>query len=410
MLIRSQDDGQHSLACERCSVWQHSKCLGIEQAEAEKDDFHFVCRDCKRREEDAAKAKAAAIKIRLKPSASPSQAPAAGSPLKKDSPAENKKRKNSDDTDEARKRAKSTHARLVEVAIAKPSNVMNGPMLPPQGVFQINGYGHSPLKQSPSPASNGHPTSQTSTPGFHHQHNGVNGQVNGRKDVPYSTSNATAATPSAQTGPSSSPIMHAASPIQNRPSISPTQGNHDVGPLAGFPPSASMHHPYSTGNFNSPLQQAQMTPSNHQNRISKEEIPNSSFQSPYSSFSISTPSNSQPRNNDTTTAPTPNNNILNTPKHLHAMPLSGLSPTKHSPPRPSTSGSATGTNSNGNGTPAPISIMPPQYNLQPSPKVEGKKTEGLSPRKSPTPQEKKGDIVMMDVPAKSVLENRKNGM
>jgi hypothetical protein len=37
-----QDDGSHSVACELCNVWQHSACLGISQASAEKDDFHFI--------------------------------------------------------------------------------------------------------------------------------------------------------------------------------------------------------------------------------------------------------------------------------------------------------------------------------------------------------------------------------
>ncbi|KIH90428.1 hypothetical protein SPBR_00420 [Sporothrix brasiliensis 5110] len=42
------DDGQHSVSCEKCSIWQHSRCLGIDEKEAEKDDFHFVCDPCKR--------------------------------------------------------------------------------------------------------------------------------------------------------------------------------------------------------------------------------------------------------------------------------------------------------------------------------------------------------------------------
>lgn len=41
-----QDDGEHSLACERCNVWQHSKCHAISEQEAERDDFHFVCNSC----------------------------------------------------------------------------------------------------------------------------------------------------------------------------------------------------------------------------------------------------------------------------------------------------------------------------------------------------------------------------
>lgn len=42
---RNIDDGSHSVACDRCNVWQHSKCLGISKSAAEKEDFHFVCSD-----------------------------------------------------------------------------------------------------------------------------------------------------------------------------------------------------------------------------------------------------------------------------------------------------------------------------------------------------------------------------
>ncbi|EPE04688.1 phd finger domain protein [Ophiostoma piceae UAMH 11346] len=48
------DDGQHSISCERCNIWQHSKCLGVDEGEAEKDDFHFICNTCKHRAENAA--------------------------------------------------------------------------------------------------------------------------------------------------------------------------------------------------------------------------------------------------------------------------------------------------------------------------------------------------------------------
>ncbi|KAK4224623.1 reticulocyte-binding protein 2 a [Podospora fimiseda] len=57
------DDGTHSVACERCNVWQHSKCLGISESEAEKDDFHFVCSRCRQRAEHPQK-----IKIKIKQS------------------------------------------------------------------------------------------------------------------------------------------------------------------------------------------------------------------------------------------------------------------------------------------------------------------------------------------------------
>lgn len=65
------DDGTHSIACERCNIWQHSKCHGIKQEQAERDDFHFICTDCKRKEEDAKKPKLPPLKFRVGGSASP---------------------------------------------------------------------------------------------------------------------------------------------------------------------------------------------------------------------------------------------------------------------------------------------------------------------------------------------------
>jgi hypothetical protein len=46
------DDGSHSMACDKCNVWQHSKCHGIKKETAEREDFHFVCEDCKRKSEN----------------------------------------------------------------------------------------------------------------------------------------------------------------------------------------------------------------------------------------------------------------------------------------------------------------------------------------------------------------------
>ncbi|KAK4158206.1 hypothetical protein C8A00DRAFT_39583 [Chaetomidium leptoderma] len=48
------DDGTHSVACEKCNTWQHSKCLGIDEREADGEDFHFICSSCRRPREDAA--------------------------------------------------------------------------------------------------------------------------------------------------------------------------------------------------------------------------------------------------------------------------------------------------------------------------------------------------------------------
>jgi hypothetical protein len=46
------DDGTHSIACDKCSVWQHSACHGIAQEQAEREDFQFICKDCKQKMEN----------------------------------------------------------------------------------------------------------------------------------------------------------------------------------------------------------------------------------------------------------------------------------------------------------------------------------------------------------------------
>jgi hypothetical protein len=58
------DDGTHSIACEKCSVWQHSKCVGISESEAEQPEFHFMCDSCRCREAEKSKPRPT-IKLRI---------------------------------------------------------------------------------------------------------------------------------------------------------------------------------------------------------------------------------------------------------------------------------------------------------------------------------------------------------
>lgn len=64
------DDGKHSIACEKCNVWQHSKCTGISEAEAERQDFHFVCPRCLRLEQESVARERPVIKLKLHSSGS----------------------------------------------------------------------------------------------------------------------------------------------------------------------------------------------------------------------------------------------------------------------------------------------------------------------------------------------------
>ncbi|EME49128.1 hypothetical protein DOTSEDRAFT_49448 [Dothistroma septosporum NZE10] len=67
----NMDDGSHSIACDRCSVWQHSKCHGFSPKQAEAEGFTFVCRTCTRKEEDAKKPRLPPLKLHNRNSGSP---------------------------------------------------------------------------------------------------------------------------------------------------------------------------------------------------------------------------------------------------------------------------------------------------------------------------------------------------
>ncbi|CAK4031548.1 hypothetical protein DOTSEDRAFT_49448 [Lecanosticta acicola] len=67
----NMDDGTHSIACDKCNVWQHSKCHGFSPKQAESESFSFVCNTCKRKEEDAKKPKIPPLKLHNRTSGSP---------------------------------------------------------------------------------------------------------------------------------------------------------------------------------------------------------------------------------------------------------------------------------------------------------------------------------------------------
>ncbi|KAK4543642.1 hypothetical protein LTR36_005287 [Oleoguttula mirabilis] len=57
------DDGTHSVACDRCGVWQHSNCHGFSPKQAEKNGFTFICSSCKRKAADDKKPKIPPLKL-----------------------------------------------------------------------------------------------------------------------------------------------------------------------------------------------------------------------------------------------------------------------------------------------------------------------------------------------------------
>ncbi|CAI7644807.1 hypothetical protein N7533_005492 [Penicillium manginii] len=332
------DDGSHSVACEKCNVWQHSNCLGISKEDAEKDDFHFVCRDCKRKEEEAKKPKIAPLKFRLSASASPSSATTGA------------KRSVEDDIVPPSP-VKQTHAALSS-AQNGPSTAQTStqPHLPPVTARAQYYVPPSPERRQYSANQSSFPSSSPSRPSFSPSKGMDAPAYPSMKPLPGVAHNGVSLPPM-QPGPHlpSFGSFHSARPssshsghgaIQNRPSMSPTQGNHEVGPLAGFPPA---QQPANGSGSWSPFQnQSYTTP-----RPQSGHGGSFAMSSNYPSFSA-------------TATPNGNHNHSSPPHSSHGIGMSGISPTKQSP-RPLTSGAMAG---------API--LPPFHRLDPSPKLMGR--------------------------------------
>ncbi|KAJ5564831.1 hypothetical protein N7513_001073 [Penicillium frequentans] len=324
------DDGSHSVACEECNVWQHSKCLGIAQEDAEKEDFHFICGDCKRKAEEASRPKIPPLKFRVSSSASPQSTPPSS-----------KKRKVEDEDLVPSSPVKQTHAALssLQNGPQPPTTNPAQPSLPPltsQGQFYV----------PPSPERRLHPTNQTPLPSSSPPRPNFSPPKNGPIHPSMVAPGQHMFKPM-QPGPQLPPIgafhtvrpssSHSGrTPTQNQPAMSPTQGNHEVGPLAGFPPVA---HANGSGNWSS--YESYTTPRPQ----SGHGLP-PSMSSHYPSFSA---------------RGTPNGNHSSPPHSSHGIGMSGISPTKQSP-RPVTSGSGM----------AGAPVLPPIRRLEPSPKLMGR--------------------------------------
>lgn len=276
------DDGQHSIACERCNVWQHSKCLGFTKSAAERDDFHFVCDDCRRKEEEANRPKIS-LKFKLNQSSSP--------PQPRHEPPQESSR---------------TAERLVSVDVPLSNVPIQSRVLAPA----VNGESRQMFDQAQASSLPFQPTQahgqqpsmypysgrQLQQPFAHRVGGQQSGHVNAAGHVPYaypgqlpdtqarqvlprqpsntqqmqqnqpvlppqmqpSSSHARSSPPPAsnhsQMNGSSSPIrQRIPSPMINKPTMSPTQGNPEVGRIVGFPgsspslPPAALATPHTNG-------------------------------------------------------------------------------------------------------------------------------------------------------------------
>lgn len=397
------DDGTHSIACDKCNIWQHSKCVGVSQAEADREDFHFICTTCQRRAKDAERAKTQPpIKIRLnRPGSSSSPVPP--------------------------KQNGALGASTQSITSERP----------PQNSYHQSPYSQSPYSQSPygnapqvtaqTSQINGHPTSQWQKP-YVPQQSAMAGPPNPqgaqrqqdqvsnayptnpvpaptRYSPPHSGTSQTNG-PQSNSRPSSSHAFsspHAGSPTNlppplqpqsysfvngnagyqssNAPRIHSTPGQH-ANP--GHPPAKSSPSPSRPGYGIPPStttlngqQQIPISESNRRNSVA--------LSSPLSGTPVLTPrvagnqaisypvpsssplnNNSQPLKLSPKVAATPQSQIAASQEtqdtgHASILPpaMTGYSPTKHSPPRPMSA--------NGNLIAATPSAIPPVASLSPSP-------------------------------------------
>lgn len=395
------------------------KCLGISKSEAAKTGFTFLCRDCKRREEDAKRPKIAPLKFRVGTSSSPPDKVGAENKRKSDHASDGSPLR------EKMKWVEIPHAAQqppLQAPIAKgrpyPSPAANGasPLQP----WPASSKAHSPSKsrsppqfdrtlqsrpgqttpsttikasQQLSPYMNGarqaasSRVQQTPPPlgassSFQH-YSPQSFQANGtyprplsqgrqihptpqyyasKSDLPRLPSsqssgsqpavNGTTAHPRSSSAHSTSttPTTKLPSPVQNRPSMSPTQGNPDVGPLAGFDsrPPGSPYVPIDVDQHSDAAQAQQLRPhaptkehAHHSRPLSIEEPQHPPAQAPKTPIPFF---------------------------HDHQQqlaPKSGLSPTKQSPDQSSIAPAHVPKVRTVSGTP----VFPPTETLQPSPEA-----------------------------------------
>jgi hypothetical protein len=395
------DDGTHSIACDKCNIWQHSKCVGVSETDADSEDFSFVCKTCEKRAKDEERAKThPPIKIRLnRPGSSSSSLPP----------------QQTASQSVVHKLSANNGSTPTWSSPQKQAQNSNGPVagsIPPLQFSKQNGHHvtSAPYGQPYTKANSlqGRPSPFILPPQSYETHSSP------QRCEQRSFATAVSAPGAEYAGPHGSHQTngsHTVSPYgAPRPSSSHAFSSpHPYSPTSLPPPGQPQLHTFMNGNYgnhtatnvptsaqsSSQSPQVQGSPSLSVNRGLPQTLngsrPGSSdsdqrrgsvnLQSPLSNAPVLTPSH---KVNSTTNLPalsspafypTPNMVPKSSPPqayataisqsqedvaHASALPsaLTGLSPTKHSPPRPSSNGSFSA------GTP---SMLPPVLSLSPSP-------------------------------------------
>ncbi|KAI9804289.1 MAG: hypothetical protein M1833_007096 [Piccolia ochrophora] len=376
------DDGSGIIACEKCNVWQHLACLGLDKEKADQKDFQFVCSLCKRREQDKAKAAKNPLKLDFRKLGS-SNSPPSSVPSKVNGDGQqSKKRKSSEDLLASPSPKKPRNHGIAASDRSGPSSsppassitlagVMNGPTLSPLG--QLSGASEArdklpPLARFPPPSarpsvlSNGslQPSDALSSP---QPLPGSNTNISGGQARTYA--------PQPSTIPSSSPL----STTFQAPRPSSSHNAHG----SPFFNSFDRQRP-ATPLIPSPTKhELPSTPSPASKDVGRLSLPPASG----ASTNLNGLSSSQPRGyspvKQPSSSPVPRDSpaLVSTATHAHSplpSPKTGISPTKHSPSTPSPT-----QKSQHSFTP---SALPPAPTLSPTPQ----RLDLTPPKKRPTPE------------------------
>ncbi|KAL0469196.1 hypothetical protein QR685DRAFT_329552 [Neurospora intermedia] len=321
------DDGTHSVACERCNVWQHSKCLDIAEKDAEQEDFHFICSSCRRSEaEKSPQPRVIKLKVNRHASSSPppqqvvsgiSQSQAGRSRLVVELGAQAMSRSSTDRMSEENPRSGSQNGPSgQQEARTEPTDLPGEREGTARPVSATGSIGHSPGRRELNPFSSPHPT--LSPP------NQSPGKLRAYDSIFHPSA------PSSAVGREESHLK-------------------DEGLLPVLPP------PAGNGRWASPSKQPQ-----------RPSSPLGTKSSPAAGARIvSTP---LPQLTPVQSDPHARNGVIDRSSPLPPS-RAGLSPTKHSPPVPprhQVNGSASvGASPSGTGRAAPV--FPPSAALAPSP-------------------------------------------
>ncbi|KAL8831044.1 MAG: hypothetical protein Q9191_001090 [Dirinaria sp. TL-2023a] len=387
------DDGTHSIACEKCNVWQHSACHGISQEAAEKDDFHFICHDCKRRAEDALKPKIPSLKFRLGSSSSPPS-----QKVEVRVPMDSKKRKSNENAklppmkkfkpaSEAKPHitpgARTYSNGLYGGQNGMHQSMMSGPTLSPQGQppqppdqASNNGQATSPppgLRSPPGPPAHAN--------GYTHHVNYQNGYTP-RPHYTFENTHPSTSSGKGQTHKSPNTAWSA--------TYQPAQHTHTPQQATPVPPSANPFHnsfdrqrptssgsPVMNGPTLSPAPSAYSPATNgyHQNANTNGL--------PSQTYSLPPPLPPPVKHQSSPPAPAPQQLPSSSPAmgpnlQRRAPPSPGLSPTKHPSPKPAAFDS-----NSVDATPSPMTGLKAQQQNQYSPSSVDPMKQSSPPRPPP---------------------------